>query len=141
MDATSLLRDAGWYPGRSVDVTDDLKALVAEGYEMSAAAVEFLRQYSHLRILEPNNLNPLLIDGVLAARNADPAWCEAYSGAIGSPLLPVGEYSHMTLMIDPEGGLWGGFDNDFGRGGSSLPELLQGMFIDRPCWKFDRSVD
>lgn len=141
MDALTLLRDAGWHPGREVDTARDVAALVAEGYEVTEAAQRFLREYSGLTISGHTNPNPIVIDGVTVARNADLGWCELYSDAIGSTLVPVGEYSNMVLYVDQGGEIWGGFDNDYGRGGSSLEEIVKGLFIEQPGWRFDRRIE
>jgi hypothetical protein len=141
MDALTLLRAAGWHPGREVDTGLDVAALGAEGFEVTEAAERFLREYSGLTISSRTNPNPLIIDGLAVAPNADVGWCELYSEAIGSTLVPVGEYSSMVLYVDQIGGIWGGFDNDYGRGGSSLEEIVSGLFIDQPGWRFDRRIE
>jgi len=141
MDALTLLREAGWYPDRSVDISADVEALRAEGFEVTETAERFLREYSHLSITGETKSSPLIIDGVVVVRNADTGWCELYSEAIGTVFVPVGDYSHMTLYVDLDGDLWGGFDGEYGQGGPSLLEVIQGMFIDQPGWRFDRRLE
>ncbi len=121
MDSIELLRKAGWFPGRTVDISLDLAALATAGFEVTEAAETFLRENSGLRIAWESKLNPLKIDGAAVARSTDPEWCQAYSAAIGSPLVPVGEYSLMVLYIDSSGDLWGAADNEYGRGGGFSP--------------------
>lgn len=140
MDASTLLRNAGWFPGRTVDVSRDLAALSAAGYEITPAAAKFLAEYSGLTIVGDTKSNPLIIDGAFVAGDVDPEWGSAYAEAIGTTLVAVGEYSHMTLYIDAEAGLWGAFDSEYGRGGSSLEEVVQGIFLE-PRWRFDRHLD
>lgn len=140
MDAVELLRAAGWSEGRRVDIREDLKALRAEGFPVTRAAEEFLTEYSHLSIRSPGDKNPLVIDAGQAAGDVFPGWAEAYSTEVGSTLVPVGEYSALTLYVDLEGGLWGGFDREYGRGGASLVDVVQGLFIDSPGWRFDQRL-
>jgi hypothetical protein len=141
MEAIEMLRSAGWYEGRRVDIRDDLDALRAEGFPVTDAAEAFLSEFSRLSIATPGDRNPLVIDAGAAAVDVFPGWAEAYSKAIGSTLVPVGEYSALTLYIDLDGGLWGGFDREYGRGGSSLAEVVQGLFMDQPGWRFDRKIE
>lgn len=141
MDASDLLQASGWQPGRSVDITADLEALTREGFVVSPAAEAFLRQYSHLIMQVPGKSNPMIVDGGVAARHAFVGWEEAYSAAIGKRLVPVGEYSNLLFWIDPDGDIWATFDDDYGRAGASLQEVLQGLFFDSPGWRLDRKVD
>ena len=140
MDASGLLQAAGWRPGRSVDVTEDLAALGSEGFPVNAVAEAFLREYSHLTIQMPGKSNPLTIDGVVAARHAFVSWGEAYSAAIGQAVVPVGEYSNLMFWIDPDGSIWASFDDDYGRAGASLLEMVQGLFFDPDGWRLDRKI-
>ena len=141
MDALTLLRNAGWREGRRIKVADDLETLRAEDFPVTDIAERFLSEYSGLSIAPEGGRRPLVINAGLAARHVFPGWAEAYSKAVGSVFVPVGEYSHMTLYIDLGGGLWGGYDREFGKGGSSLLEVIQGMYIDEPGWRFDRLLE
>lgn len=139
MDAVTLLRRSGWFPGRNVDVTDELAFIAAEGFQATPAAEGFLSQYSGLQIAWESKSNPLILSGRVAARGVDSAWCDAYSAAIGLTLSPVGQYSNMTVYIDPTGELWGGFDDDYGRVGSLL-DVIRGTFLEPPT-PFDRHLE
>ena len=139
MDAEALLRRAGWRPGRSVAITADAEALRAEGFAVTEAAEAFLREFSHLVVAWESQARPLLFDGVEVSRNADPGWCDLYSEAIGSRLVPVGEYSHMTVYVDEVGELWGGFDGEYGHRGSVL-DLIESIFLRTPRG-FDRRIE
>ncbi len=140
MDAHELLRGAGWAIGRSVDISTDIADLARAGFSVTPAAEAFLREYNGLEIHSETTTTPLLIDGSYVARTTVVEWCEAYSAAVGSTLVPVGEYSHMVLYIDAEGGLWGAYDNVFGRGGDTLADVVQGLFLE-PKWTFDRRLE
>lgn len=141
MDATELLRAAGWAPQRTVDITADIALLRSEGFEVSAAAETFLREFSHLTLHAPGRGHPIIIDGVVAARHAFAGWAEAYSAAIGQPVTPVGEYSNLTFWVDETGDFWATFDDAFGHAGQSLVEVVQGLFFDDPGWQLDRTVE
>ena len=139
MDAQSLLQRSGWFPGRRIDVGDDLAFVKSEGFEVTPAAERFLEEYSGLTVSWNTNSNPIVISGREAARGVDAAWCEAYSGAIGLVLSPIGEYSMMTLYIDSSGELWGGFDSEYGQVGSLL-DVIRETFL-APPRPFDRHLD
>lgn len=140
MNADDLLRRAGWTIGRSVDVSKDIADLTKAGFAVTPAAEAFLRENNGLEIQSEASTSPLLINGSYVARTTIVEWCEAYSAAVGSTLVPVGEYSHMVLYVDAEGGLWGAYDNVFGRGGDTLADVVQGLFLE-PKWKFDRRLE
>ena len=140
MEAIDLLRAAGWRPGRSLDISADLAALEAKGFPVTAAAEGFLREFSKLTMLVPGALNPLVIDGLIAARDASVGWGEAYSAALECQLVPVGEYSNLMFWIDPDGGIWATFDDDYGRAGTSLAEMVQGLFFEPDGWRLDRKI-
>jgi hypothetical protein len=140
MDALALLHEAGWFPGRNVDVTSDLAALAAEGFEITAAAHNFLREFSGLDITWETKDNSLIVNGATVARDADIGWCNAYSTEIGSRLVPVAEYAHMTLYVDSDGGLWGGVGNEYGQVGSTLAEAIERIFLGRGQG-FDRRLN
>ena len=129
MDALTLLRRSGWAPGRKVDVADELVFMVAEGFRATAAAEGFLSEYSGLQISWETKSNPLILSGRVAARGVDSGWCDAYSEALGVTLSPVGQYSNMTLYIDPSGRLWGGFD-DLYDGVGSLLDVIRETFLE-----------
>ena len=139
MDALTLLHQAGWTPGRNVDISRDLAALSVEGFPITSAAEDFLREFSGLQVAWGTKDNPLIVDGAMVARDADIGWCEAYSLAIGLQLVPVGEYAHMTLYVDPQGGLWGGVGNEYGQVGSLL-DVIRQTFLE-PTRPFDRRLD
>ncbi len=141
MDAYNLLLNAGWLPGRQVDMAEEIAALEAEEFTVTDAAATFLREFSGLSIVGPGNRNPLVIGGPDLALDADSGWSDLYSDAIGTTLTPVGEYSNLVLFITADGTFWGGFENEYGCAGSSLDDVIRGLFIDSPGWKLDQWVE
>lgn len=140
MEAQTLLRAAGWFEGRDVDVEDELAFIRGEGFTASAASESFLREHSGLIISDDTTTNsdPVVLNGALAAYDTGCGWSERYSEAIGMVLSPVGVYSHMTVYVDPNGSLWGGYDADYGQIGSVL-DLIHETFIGPPK-PFDRTL-
>ncbi len=142
MDAVTLLNRAGWFPGRRVDRAAATSGLLEAGYDASPAAVDILREYSGLTVASPDATRDLWIDGQRAAVVADPEWCRAYAEHAQTSLIPVGGYSHMTLLVDPHGSFWGGYDSVFGRVAGSVEELIRVLLIDDPAAvPLDRRVE
>ena len=141
MDATELMRAAGWEPERTVDITADIASLKSEGFDVSPAAETFLREFSHLSLKAPGHSHPLVVDGGLAASHAFAGWAESYSAAVGHLVTPVGEYSNLTFWVDDTGDIWATFDDAYGYAGQSLVEVVQGLFFDDPGWQLDRTLE
>lgn len=50
--AEQQLRKAGWYPGRKVDISDQIEFWESLGYETFDAAVKFMEEYGKLHITD-----------------------------------------------------------------------------------------
>lgn len=133
-----LIERAGWTPGRRIDVGDALASLQTDEFDVVSVARGFLVEYSGLTITSQDGARALLIDGLTAARNSDPEWCAAYSSAIGMPVTPVGQYSHMVLLIDETGRFWGGFDSAYGFLGDDIDDVVRGLLVEPGSRQLDR---
>lgn len=72
-------------------------------------------------------------------RVSDPEWCRTYEDTAGISLLPVGGQSHMTLFVDTQGAVWGGFDAEYGQLGATLDEVVHDLLVrPRPRRRLDR---
>lgn len=140
MDASDLLRAAGWFPGRTADVIDQIGSLEREDFTVTPSARRVLNEYAGLSIVGPGNPNPLVMGGPDLAVDTDSGWCDLYSEATGKTLTPVGEYSYMVLYVDEDGEFWGGFDEEYGWGGASLTDVVQRLFLDQAGWHLDRRL-
>jgi hypothetical protein len=140
VDADVLLASAGWYPGRVVDVSEAERAWLAEGCTVHDEGPALLREFSGLTVWAADKRRSLWFDGERALRDIDPAWCRAYSEDSGRLLLPVGGYSHMVLLVDEVGGLWGGFDAEYGQLADSVTEAVRVLLIDPGSRHFDRRL-
>jgi hypothetical protein len=140
VDARALLLDAGWSPARRVDADDADRAWSAEGWSSHAAGRTFLSEYSGLTVRVADEQRRLWFDGVRAVQDWDPAWCRAYRGESGHSLLPAGGYSHMLILVDEDGGLWGGFDAEYGHVADSAADLVQVLLLAPGSKRLDRRV-
>ncbi|MEV8027960.1 SUKH-3 domain-containing protein [Cellulosimicrobium funkei] len=138
--ARELLLRAGWSSDRRVDVETMVGELEVAGHSVVPAARRFLEVFSGLMVTEDEGRRALRIDGHEAARHADPDWCKAYAEGIGRAVTPVGDYSHMTLVIDEVGAFWGGFDADYGLIGESIVEVVEALLIKPGSRQLDRTA-
>lgn len=139
MDAGLVLSSAGWFPGRIVDISRVEHAYASEGVTTHDAGLAVLQEFSELVVWSNDGRQCLYFDGELALRGRDTAWSRAYSEDSGHNLLPVGEYSHAMILVDETGGLWGGFDDLYGKLADSVVDLVHHLFIERSR-KFDRQL-
>ena len=139
--ASDLLAAAGWYPGRRVDISGELRALEQAGHPALRAVAEVLTEYSDLVVVSASGDRRLWISGTRAAAESDVDWCMAYSGGLGLRLVPVGGHSHMTILVDEAGGFWGGFDHEYGRLGDTVEDVIHGELIATPTVRFDRRLE
>lgn len=135
-----LLRRAGWTAGRHVDVEGALRELSESGHFVVVPARAFLARYSGLVVTSEDGRKTIEIDGSAAARHTNPDWCVAYAEGIGRSVTPIGEYSHMTLLIDEVGVFWGGFDDLYGVMGEDILEVVRELLIGPLTRRLDRKV-
>lgn len=141
MDDRGLLAEAGWYAGRDVGQGESgIDALSSAGFVVTPAAAALLREFSGLTVFAPDSTRSLWIDGAQAAALSVPGWVEAYSECCARPLVPVGGYSHMTLLVDDSGEVWGGFDAEFGWLGASVAEVVRGLLLEPGTIRLDRRL-
>lgn len=140
MGAKELTTGAGWFPGRRVSVDQMIQELTGSDHDVVPPAADFLAEFSGLIIRSSDGSRSLRIDGLAAASHADPAWCRAYANAIGRRMTPVGEYSHMTLLIDGDGEFWAGFDAEYGFMGSSFFDVVNTLLVEPGSRLLDREI-
>ncbi|WHM40853.1 SUKH-3 domain-containing protein [Streptomyces sp. BPTC-684] len=108
-EVEGVLRAAGWFPGRRVDIEPWRKSM--RGFSLHAAAEEFLREFGgiRVRISGPGITcarEPFVIDPDLAYGEEEKF---AYlSEQFGRAFFPVGEHGNgeFYLAIDAEGVLY-----------------------------------
>lgn len=137
----AVLRSAGWFPGRVVDVPSYIDLWAARGILANSAAENFCRQFAGLEITHPphvsiggrdhsdfTNLDPAeAIEGI-----SDRA-LEEFSRIAGEPLCPVGtNRSHMTVLVGPSGRVLAGVDNYLFELGADSTEALNWICAGKP---------
>jgi SUKH-3 immunity protein len=99
--AESLLRDAGWRPGRSLDVSAAQLQLEARGYGIPKELELFLREFDGITISFVRNgrTDSIWLDVQRAISLADPEWVSHYEERTRTSLVPIGYSNHEHLML------------------------------------------
>jgi hypothetical protein len=132
-ESEKTLRQAGWYPGRTVDTAVWLAPLEESGFVFHEAAERFLAEFGGLsveqsgpgrsRAKEPFEFDPLLTSG------EDDRFGE-WGETIGRVIAPLGELDHgrFFLGIDERGEIYLVADwlARFGSGDAGLECLILG---------------
>ena len=115
-----LLSDAGWFPDRQVDISQDIKELEAEGYTVFPSVQRFLLSFNGLdlqwSIFDTRSGRDLhtdvWIDGAAVAGALFSEWRSDYEAFLGTSVCPIGkaEHGHFTLLMDIRGQVFGVFD-------------------------------
>jgi hypothetical protein len=107
----------GWYPGRKVDVRLVLQELSDAGFSIEPVIMEFLQEFSGLRVCYPSAFpdvdDILVIDASAALATLDRLDVRWYERGISEKLVPVGLafYEHMTVLLGASGKLYCVFDD------------------------------
>lgn len=113
-----LLKNAGWYPDRHIDITVYRDSLVNDNYKIFQTTEKFLHEYGGLSIefpLSNGNKTTLHFNVVQAVEEVDPLWAQSdyYKRLKNKDVCVIGQAytDHLTLMMDEAGFVYGGFDD------------------------------
>jgi hypothetical protein len=126
-----LLRRAGWRPDRRV-ATDGYRSRLAEaGYAVSPAVLEFLQSFGGLSITRPTPLGDdiLSFDPADALTRISRARVGTYEKFLDATLCVIGSYftQTFTVMMDPNGKVYGGADDTLRHLGDSGEEAVENL--------------
>jgi hypothetical protein len=126
-----LLRDAGWRPGRSQDVSAARSLLESQGYNVGSRIELFLREFAGVTIDFTRNgrQDSIWFDVQRASALADPEWIAHYKDRTKTSLVPIGyaNHEHLMLMQSDEGGFYGAFDEFLFTLGSEADEMIENL--------------
>ncbi|HEX5120841.1 MAG TPA: SUKH-3 domain-containing protein [Pseudonocardiaceae bacterium] len=132
-DTRDMLREAGWYPGRGVDIASFVATWDVSAIPHPAAVTDFVREFAGLTVHHPPTIviNGVThtdwteLDPVKATLGVSDRMLFEYGRIAGSQLCPCGtNRSHMTLLMAGTGQVFGGVDNYLVRFGSTVPDAL-----------------
>ena len=127
--AGGVLRQAGWLPGRSQDITKVRSLLKSRGYRIGEAVEQFLGEFTGITINFIRNGRPdsIWFDAKRAIALADPEWVVHYEERTKTSMVPIGfsNHEHLMLMQSDEGGFYGAFDDYLCALGSEVDEMIE----------------
>jgi hypothetical protein len=108
--ALAILTDAGWRPDRSIDTSEWVAILAAEGYIITEVAAEALQSFGGLTLhpanpVGPNfrNDEPLNIDPLVAGSGCR-EFADDLERELGGAWYPFGEWlSYSSAFVDSDG--------------------------------------
>lgn len=132
--ALSFLSRVGWNEFRIVDTRAYEKANEKAGFYANKQAVRFLSSFGGLRLDFPHAQAPDLsdsfhFDAETAASEIDPLALSEYEERLGKRLTVIGQAhsAHMTLCMDNEGGVYGGYEDYLARLGDTGVEAINNL--------------
>ncbi|MGW6857192.1 SUKH-3 domain-containing protein [Streptomyces xanthophaeus] len=107
----------GWFPGRRIDLRDDLDAWSADGYAVTGPVREFMEECSGLQFEYPRHpavggTYVCLVSGASSTRQVARSLVTGYEEKLDCELCPIG-YSasgNLFLYMAPDGATYGGRD-------------------------------
>jgi len=126
-----FLKTAGWVSGRHIDTSAIENELREQGYQLFPAISRFLQEFGNLRVIFPRQRRVVLpkkvvdhtsryylaIEPLNIAKHYDghdSQMLQAYERAVDTTLCVIGWYGtdmYFTLMMDPLGKVYGGWDD------------------------------
>ena len=130
----NILRKYGWSENRKFDVTEYVKFLKKDGFNVSPKAEEFMCMFGGLQLKMPLMWGPgetgLHFNAIVAARDIFPYSVEQYERRVGEPLTPVGEAydGYFTIMISKSGKMFGAFEDTLRKEGEDFEEGIEALY-------------
>ncbi len=130
-----LLLNAGWKANRSVDTTNFKKCLLRVGYPWLIQVQDFLSEFGKLEIIVPAvdsvSVKLFHFDVCKAVADIDSRWIiEDYTDRLrNKKLCVIGQAfsSHLTLIMDDKGKIYGGFDDLLYLVGNNKYDAIEAM--------------
>jgi hypothetical protein len=147
------LEEAGWSPGYHFDASKWARVLKADGYSVTAPAIEALEEPGGLTIVPPRRdtavygSGTMIMDPVCAAIGESPR-IKLREAALGRRLCPIGEWSNeYILLVADDGSVYAETTYQVLRLGDDLAEALRRLIVadtlpeEIECAGSDRDTD
>jgi hypothetical protein len=129
----AVLRKAGWYPGRAIDIAIWRDSIAAHGITLSRAAEDALIEFGELRIDisgpgRDHALEPFVFDPAEPAEN--PEDLAEYATSLGYGLAPLGLFGYANhFMVQADSGAVILLAEDVVIMGSDLDRSIEAMVL------------
>jgi hypothetical protein len=132
----TAISKSGWFANRSFDISEFKDIALNDSYFWSLAVDSFMREFGGLYITYERTSGDDVIhfDLKKAIDEIDRSWIEDYALKIKSKqLCVIGQaYSdHLTLIMDSNGKVYGGFDEELFFIGNSGEEAIEAICSDQ----------
>jgi hypothetical protein len=131
----ATLEEAGWSPGYRFDASKWARVLNADGYSVTAPAVEAMEELGGLTIVPPRRdtaaygSGTMIMDPVFAAIGESPR-IKLREEALGRRLCPIGEWSNeYIVLVAEDGSVFAETTFQVVRLGNDLAEALHRMIV------------
>lgn len=114
---SNFLKQAGYFEGRKIDITDILKMYEEYGYHYNVKQEEFIEKYAYLEIHYNHPIWKqdmlLRLDPIEAQRAITMDIVEEYNEFLQDDLLVIGdiEKENLTLFLSKKGFYFAGYDD------------------------------
>jgi len=134
-----VLREAGWYPERAIDISGYETYLTSIGYALTDPIRDFFKEFVGLKLRssrtfcfyeenQPETLEYLYVfDPIPSAdRMFGSCWLEGHEEILqGEKLVVIGDQHDMTFFMSHSGKVYGGFDQYFCLLGNNAHEAIE----------------
>ena len=116
-DLVGFMERIGWFPGRHIDIQDDLDAWSTDGCTATGSVREFMEECSDLQFEYPRHpavggTYVCLVSGVSSVQQVARLLVAEYEKRLGYELCPIGYAAsgNLFLYMAPDGATYGGRD-------------------------------
>lgn len=123
----NLLQVSGWHPDRQVDVTEAVRTLEADEYNVWPELRRFLQSFSDMEFtIRESDGDSFWIDSAEASQMIYPERVSQYAVEFGTYVAPIGAAlnDHIVVYFGENGGLYGSYDRYTCRVGADIEEAL-----------------
>lgn len=132
---TDVLVRGGWFAGRRVDASDDVRALIDNGLDTWPGLETILAEFTGLELhyMRAGHSDSAWFSSARALRLVDPWWARRYGQELGVRFAPIGcsNGDYLTLYATEGGSFYGGFDRDLTWLGDSVPDMIDALMTNR----------
>ncbi|HDR7601879.1 TPA: SUKH-3 domain-containing protein [Bacillus mycoides] len=135
------LKKAGWYEGRKIDISENVKFLEERGFEVFESAKKFMEEFGELRI----NVEKIWPDGLVISKHTTcikevigvlDSSCFGLENFIDDKVIPIGSLYNfeIDLYISESGRMF----KSIGWVGDNVLEALENVILEKETVIWDK---